>query len=76
MDCQNKSCQFSMWKDDRFFTSKKKKLTVQMATNLLNSGKIGVKGLYSEKSGKTYDATVVLADTGEKYVNYRLEFKD
>jgi len=47
-----------------------------MATNLLNSGKIGVKGLYSEKSGKTYDATVVLADTGEKYVNYRLEFKD
>ena len=74
--CQNKSCQFSMWKDDRFFTSKKKKLTVQMATNLLNSGKIGVKGLYSEKSGKTYDATVVLADTGEKYVNYRLEFKD
>jgi len=74
--CQNKTCQFSMWKDDKFFTSKKKKLTSQMASNLLKSGRMSVKGLYSEKSGKTYDATVVLADTGEKYVNYRLEFKD
>ena len=31
-----------------------------------------VKGLYSEKTGKTYDATVLLSDTGGKYVNYRI----
>ena len=30
-------------------------------------------GLYSEKSGKTYDATVVLEDTGQ-YVNFKLDF--
>ena len=35
-----------------------------------------VKGLYSEKTGKTYDATVLLADTGGKYVNYRVERKE
>ena len=28
--------------------------------------------LNSEKTGKTYDATVLLADTGGKYVNYRI----
>ena len=30
-------------------------------------------GLYSEKTGKTYDATVVLADDGQ-YANFKLEF--
>lgn len=72
--CSNRDCKFVMWKDDRFFTSKKKKLTKPIATGLLKDGRIAVKGLYSEKSGKTYDAVVLLADTGEKYVNYRLDF--
>ena len=39
--------------------------------SLLKDGKAKVKGLYSEKSNKTYDAVILLADTGEKYVNYR-----
>ena len=30
-------------------------------------------GLYSEKTGKTYDATVVLEDDGQ-YANLELEF--
>ena len=30
-------------------------------------------GLYSEKTGKTYDATVVLEDDGQ-YANFKLEF--
>ena len=38
--------------------------------------KAKVKGLYFEKTGKTYDATVLLADTGGKYVNYRVERKE
>ena len=32
--------------------------------------------LNSEKTGETYDATVLLADTGGKYVNYRVERKE
>ena len=40
---------------------------------LLKSGRARVTGLYSEKSGKTYDATVVLEDTGQ-YANFKLEF--
>ena len=34
-----------------------------------------MKGLYSEKTGKAYDADVLLADTGRKYVNYKIELK-
>ena len=55
-----------MWKNDRFFEQRKKAFTPKIAAALLKNGKAKVKGLYSEKTGKTYDATVLLADTGGK----------
>ena len=73
--CGNRGCQFVMWKNDRFFEQRKKAFTPKIAAALLKDGKAKVKGLYSEKTGKTYDATVLLADTGGKYVNYRVERK-
>ena len=73
--CGNRSCQFVMWKNDRFFEQRKKAFTPKIAAALLKDGKAKVKGLYSEKTGKIYDATVLLADTGGKYVNYRVERK-
>ena len=74
--CGNRSCQFVMWKNDRFFEQRKKAFTPKIATALLKNGKAKVKGLYSEKTGKIYDATVLLSDTGGKYVNYRVERKE
>ena len=74
--CGNRGCQFVMWKNDRFFEQRKKAFTPKIAAALLKNGKAKVKGLYSEKTGKTYDATVLLSDTGGKYVNYRVERKE
>ena len=74
--CGNRGCQFVMWKNDRFFEQRKKAFTPKIAAALLKDGKAKVKGLYSEKTGKIYDATVLLADTGDKYVNYRVERKE
>ena len=74
--CGNRGCQFVMWKNDRFFEQRKKAFTPKIAAALLKNGKAKVKGLYSEKTGKIYDATVLLADTGDKYVNYRVERKE
>ena len=74
--CGNRSCQFVMWKNDHFFEQRKKAFTPKIAAALLKNGKAKVKGLYSEKTGKIYDATVLLADTGGKYVNYRVERKE
>ena len=73
--CGNRACQFVMWKNDRFFEERKKAFTPKIAAALLKNGKVKVKGLYSVKTGKTYDGTVLLADTGGKYVNYRIERK-
>ena len=71
--CSNKECIFVMWKNDRFFEERKTAFSAKIAAALLKSGKANVKKLYSPKTGKTYDGTIVLADTGGKYVNYRIE---
>ena len=44
------------------------------AVGLLKKGRTSVKGMWSEKKGSAYDAVVVLDDTGEKYVRFKLEF--
>ena len=71
--CSNKECIFTMWKNDRFFEERKVTFTPKIAAALLKSGKVNVKKLYSPKTGKTYNGTIVLADTGGRYVNYRIE---
>lgn len=72
--CENRDCGFAIWKESKFFTAKKKKPTAAFVTELLASGRARLSGCYSEKSGKTYDAVVVLDDDGGKYVNFKLEF--
>ena len=71
--CSNKECSFAMWKNDRFFEERKVTFSPKIAAALLTDGKASVKKLYSPKTGKTYAGSVVLADTGGKYVNYRVE---
>ena len=68
------NCLFALWKENPFFSEKKKTSTKVTVVQLLKHGKVKIKGLYSPKTGKTYDAVVVMEDTGGKYVNFRLEF--
>ena len=72
--CSDRSCSFVLWKNDRFWTSRKKELTKKMVADLLKKGRTAVKGMWSEKKGDTYDATVILEDTGGKFINFKLEF--
>ena len=72
--CENRECRFALWKDSKFFSAKKKTLTKSVAAALLNKGRVKLTGCYSERTGKTYDATVVLEDNGEK-TNFRLNFE-
>ncbi|NLD46173.1 MAG: DNA topoisomerase 3 [Clostridiaceae bacterium] len=68
-----KECNFSLWKEDKFFTSKKKSLSKKIAKEILKNGRAKVTGLFSEKTGKAYDAYVSIEDTGT-YINYKIEF--
>ncbi|MBM6919008.1 DNA topoisomerase 3 [Intestinimonas butyriciproducens] len=72
--CSNKECSFCMWEDNKFFTSKKKKLTKKIAAELLDKGWCRVTGLYTPKRPQLYDAVIRLDDTGGKYVSFKMEF--
>ena len=73
--CQNRDCGFAIWKNNKWWVSKKKQPTKAIVSALLKDGRVKLTGCYSEKTGRTYDAVVVLEDTGGKYVNFKLEFE-
>ncbi len=72
--CEDRVCGFALWKNSKFFSAKKKQLTKSIATALIKDGRVKLTGCWSEKTGKTYNATVVLYDDGQK-VNFTLEFE-
>src|SRR5699024_7331630 len=71
--CQNEGCKFAIWENNKWWAAKKKQPTKAVVTALLKDGRTRITGCYSEKTGKTYDATVVLEDDGQ-YANFKLEF--
>jgi len=71
---RNKTCDFILWKSNKFFEAKKKTLTKKAAKALLKDGRVFMSGLFSEKTGKTYDATIVLQDEGKGYPKFSMEF--
>ena len=72
--CEDRGCGFALWKNSKFFSAKKKQLTKSVAAALIKDGRVKLTGCWSEKTGKIYDATVLLDDDGQR-VNYRLEFE-
>ena len=71
--CECNDCRFGLWRDNKFLTAKKINLTKKMVAELLKNGKYPVKGIFSEKTGKSYDAVLVFTDDGTKTV-YSLDF--
>ena len=57
--CENRECSFGLFKDNKFFAARGKRLDAATAVALLNDGKAAVKGMIA-KSGKKYDGTVVM----------------
>lgn len=72
--CSDKACSFAIWKENRFFTAKKKTVTKAIVRSLLKNGKVALTGCHSEKTGKTYNCVAVLDDSGGQFVNFTMEF--
>ena len=66
--CENSpaKCFFRLWADDKFFTTKGKKLTSSIVKSLLAKGKVKLSGLKSERTGATYDAIISFSDKDYK----------
>ena len=71
--CEGNDYRFGLWRDNKFLTGKKISLTKKVAATLLKTGRIPVKGIFSEKTGKSYDAVLTMSDDGKKTL-YALDF--
>lgn len=68
-----KNCSFKIFKNNKFFEDKGKKVTKSMIKSFLSSKKAKVKGLKKKDGSGKYDATVNMSLNGD-YVNFSLSF--
>ena len=73
--CSNRDCRFALWKNNRFFDSIGKKLTAPMAEKLITTGRVKLKGCKSAKTGKSFDATLVLSPGDDGQARFSLAFE-
>lgn len=71
--CESHDCRFGLWKDNKYLTAKKIVLSPKMAAGLLKDGRYPVKNIFSEKTGKSYDAVLTMREENGKTV-YGLDF--
>jgi DNA topoisomerase-3 len=71
--CSGDDCRFCLWKEDRYLGSVRKKMTRQIAEDLISTGRSYVNDLYSRKSGKLFDAELVMT-VEEGKARLKLEF--
>ena len=78
--CSNRECSFCLWKNSTFLSNLKKPMTRKMAAEFLQKGRVHGKGLYSVRTGKTFDADIVLTETtdknGKAIASFALEFPE
>ena len=72
--CSNKACSFVLWKENRYLASMKKTINKRMAADLLAKGKTHAKDFYSTKTGKTFEADLLMEITPEGKTTFRMEF--
>lgn len=68
-------CNFALWKNNKFFEDKGKKITKTIAKSLLSKSKVSVKGFKKKDGSGLYDADVIMSLNSD-YVNFKLEFNN
>ncbi len=71
--CSNRDCRFALWKDNAYFNKIGKRITPAIVEQLLKDGKAPLKGCKSQKTGKTYDANVILTTAEDGRPSFSLE---
>lgn len=74
--CSARDCRFALWKNNRYFESIGKTLTDSVAEKLLNSGKIKFKKCKSVRTGRTFDATVLMDVDETGRTSFSMEFEN
>ena len=74
--CVSRECRFVIWKDNAFFNRLGKHPTRQVVDKLLRDGRARLKDCKSQRTGKTYNATVMLTTEADGRAKFNLEFEN
>ena len=74
--CSNRECRFVIWKDNAFFNRLGKRPTRQVVDKLLRDGRARLKDCKSQRTGKTYNATMMLTTEADGRAKFSLEFEN
>ena len=74
--CASRECRFVIWKDNAFFNRLGKRPTRQVVDKLLRDGRARLKDCKSQRTGKTYNATVMLTTEADGRAKFNLEFEN
>ena len=74
--CTNRECRFVIWKDNAFFKRLGKHITGQLVDKLLRDGRARLKDCKSQRTGKTYNATVQMTTEADGRAQFSLEFEN
>lgn len=71
--CGNQECSFTLWKENRYLSGMRKEIDKPMAEDLLQDGCTHVTDFYSQKTGKTFTADLLMQIVDGR-VSFKLEF--
>lgn len=71
--CNSRECSFSLWKENHYLSSMKKLVDKKMASDLLEKRRTHMKDLYSQKTGKTFAADLLMEIKNGR-ASFSLEF--
>ena len=74
--CSNRECRFVIWKDNAFFARLGKRPTRQVVDKLLRDGRARLKDCKSRRTGKTYNASVLMTTEADGRAKFSLEFEN
>lgn len=66
--CSNQNCNFVLWKETRYLQNMRKVIDNKMAAELLKNGSTHVKDLYSPKTGRYFEADLLMKGEDGKLV--------
>lgn len=72
--CASRECRFVLWKDNAYFKKIGKHLTAGMAEKLVKNGRVKLKDCKSQRTGKTYNADVLLTTEEDGRAKFQMEF--
>ena len=74
--CTSRECRFVIWKDNAFFNRLGKCPTRQVVDKLLRDGRARLKDCKSQRTGKTYNASVLMTTEADGRAKFSLEFEN